>query len=80
MWSICVMLHVRESALTRGAPRVDVETFSSWQPVLADFLWASRYKLESLTVAFVAIVLDTAILQEGFLVIFKKMAAEASRV
>lgn len=79
MWSICVMLHVRETALTWSTPCVDVETFASRQPVLADFFGTSWYKLESLAIALVAVVLNTAILEEGLLMTFKKMAAEASR-
>ena len=62
MWSICGMLRVRVPALTWGAPRVDVETLPSRQPMLADFLRPSRYKLESFAVALVAVVLDTTVL------------------
>ena len=62
MWSVRVVFHVRESALAWGTPCVDVETFASREPVHADFLRSSRYKLESFAVALVAVVLNTAIL------------------
>ena len=72
------MFHVRHTTLAWSTPSVDVETFASRQPVLADFLRPSWYKLESLAIALVAVVLNTAILKEGLLMTFKKMAAEAS--
>ena len=71
VWSIRRMFHVRVLALTRGAPRIDVETFPSREPMLANFLRSSWNKLESFALALVAVVLDSTILQEGFVMEFE---------
>ena len=74
------VLHVRVVTYARGSPGVYIETFPSRQPMLADFLRAPRYELEGLTVAFVAIVFNAAILEDLLLVELEQVAAEAFRV
>ena len=48
--------------------------------MLADFLWTPWYELKGLAVAFVAIVFNTAILEDLLLVELKQVATEALRV
>lgn len=74
------VLHVRVVTYARGSPSVYIETFPSWQPMLAYFLGAPRYELEGLAVAFVAIIFNTAILEDLLVVELEQVAAEAFRV
>ena len=71
------MLLVRMLTDTGRTPRIDIETFASWKPMLSDLLWPAWNELERLTVTRVAIVLDSTVFQDGFLVRFEKVAAEA---
>ena len=71
------MLLVRMLTYTWCSPRIDIETFPSWEPVLSNLFWPAWNELERLTVARVAIVLDSAVFQDGFLVCFEKVAAKA---
>ena len=80
MGSVRCMLLMRMLTNARRSPRIDIETFPSWEPMLSDLLWPTWYELERLTVARVAIVLDSPVFQDGFLVCFEKMAAEAFRL
>jgi len=77
--SVGLVLQVRVLADAGGAPRVDVEAFAAHQPVLANLLRASWHELESLTVAAVAVILDTTALQERLVVRLEEVAAEAAR-
>ena len=71
------MLLMRMLTYARRSPRIDIETFPSWEPMLSNLLWPAWNELERLTVTGVAIVLDSTVFQDGFLVRFEKVAAEA---
>ena len=64
----------------RCSPSVYIEALSSGKPMLANFLWPSRYEIECLTLALVTIVFDSAILWNYLVVKFKQMSTEAFRV
>ena len=64
-------------ALARGSPGVDIETFPSWKPMLADLLWTPWNELKGLAVAFVASVFHAAIFGDYLLVELKQVATEA---
>ena len=46
---IRVMVRMIESTLTLRLPGSDIKSFSTWQPILTQLFWPSRYELELFT-------------------------------
>ena len=70
------MILVTVPTLARSTPSIDVESFPSDKPVLADLLRPSRYESECLTSTLVAIVFQL-VFYKLLLMVLEKTAAEA---
>ena len=78
MRSIDVVLHMGKLTNARSAPSVNIETFSTWKPMLTDFLRTTWDKLKCLAIALITVVLNSAIFKERFFMEFEKVTTEAS--
>jgi len=76
MGPIHIMLLVGFATLTRSTPRVDIESFTTWKPMLTDLFRPSGNELKCLACTLIAVVLNSTILEEGFFVVFHQVTAE----
>ena len=77
MRSIRLVLHVRMLAYAWGTPCVHIETLSTDEPVLADFLWAARNESELLAITSGTVIFHSTIFQKRLLMGLEKMATKA---
>ena len=71
MRPIGTVLYVRMLTNARGTPGVDIEAFTSREPMLSNFFRSSRNKLEGLAIALSTVVLHPTIFQYRLVVIFE---------